>query len=107
MFDVTHGVKKKLYYVIALSIFFIIAETIGAYFSKSIAIFTDVAHLISDLIGFIISFISVCLSSKAANLNYTYGFIRAEVLGALFSLIIIWGLTIWIMYVAIERLISR
>lgn len=60
--DVSKGVKNTFYIVILLCIFFITMEALGAYFSNSIAIFTDVGHLFSDLIGFIVSLISIFLS---------------------------------------------
>ena len=42
-------------------------EGIGAYISNSIAIFTDVVHLLSDLLGFIFSLVSIVLSTKKAS----------------------------------------
>lgn len=44
-----------------------ILESIGAAISKSIAIFTDVIHMFSDLLGFVISLISLYYSKKKAN----------------------------------------
>ena len=90
--------------ITSICLFFIFVEAIGAAISNSIAIFTDVIHLFSDLLGFIFSLISIYLTSKKANLKNSYGFIRAEILGALISVIIIWGMTIWIAFRAFERL---
>ena len=105
--DVSKGVKKKIVIVIVICSIFILLESVGAYYSHSIAIFTDVAHLFSDLIGFIFSWFSISMAQRAASLEYTYGFVRAEVLGALFSLVMIWGLTIWIFNEAILRLLKN
>lgn len=102
--DVSKGVKRRLVFVLVICLFFILAESIGAYFSRSLAIFTDVAHLISDLIGFLFSLVSLSLATRRANLTFTYGFVRAEILGALFSLVLIWGLTAWIFFEAVQRL---
>lgn len=102
--EVKGTVQKKLILIIMICILFIIIETIGAIISNSIAIFTDVAHLFSDLFGFLISLLSVYLSSKAASHKYSYGYARADVLGPLFSVIIIWGMTIIILNSAIGRL---
>ena len=46
---------RKLLTVSFVSVFFIVAQLIGGYMSGSIAIFTDTAHLASDLLGFGIS----------------------------------------------------
>ena len=36
----------------------------------------------------------------------TYGYYRAEIIGALSSVLIIWILTLWLLYEAIDRLID-
>ena len=60
--DVSEGVKLKLLTVIGVVCVFIVIEAIGAFISNSIAIFTDVVHLFSDLLGFIFSLVSVVLA---------------------------------------------
>ena len=105
--DISKGVRRRLVFVLLICAAFILAESVGAYYSRSIAIFTDVAHLVSDFIGFLFSLISLSLASRQADLSFTYGFVRAEVLGALFSLVMVWGLTIWIFYEATLRLINK
>jgi len=44
--------------------FFVAAQAIGAYYAGSIAIFTDCAHLASDLIGFIMSIVALALTRR-------------------------------------------
>ena len=104
--DVSGGVRGRLIVVVVICSCFIVAEYIGAVFSASIAIFTDVAHLLSDLLGFILSLVSVYLGTLKATDKHSYGFIRAEMLGALFSVLFIWVLTVFIFYQAISKLIT-
>ena len=61
--DMHMGVKSKLVYIVGLCSFFILIESIGAYLSNSIAIFTDVIHLLSDLLGFVFSLLSIHLAT--------------------------------------------
>jgi cation diffusion facilitator family transporter len=82
-----------------------IIELFGGYFAKSLAIMTDAAHLLSDLSGFVISIISLYIATRPANFELTYGYHRAEVVGALASILIIWVLTAWLVSEAIQRLI--
>lgn len=89
-----------------VSVFFIIAQLIGGYLAHSIAIFTDSAHLASDLIGFAISIISLVMAEKPATKSLSFGYHRAEVLGTLVSIIFIWGLTIWLVQEATMRIIN-
>ena len=58
---------KKLKIVSCVSVLFIIAQCIGGYLSNSIAIFTDTAHLASDMIGFGMSMIALKISMRPAS----------------------------------------
>jgi zinc transporter 2 len=60
--DNNRKAMRKLALVSFVSVFFIIAQVIGGILSNSIAIFTDTAHLASDLVGFAISIISLTIA---------------------------------------------
>jgi zinc transporter 2 len=45
------------------------------------------------------------LSQHAASADYTYGFKQAEVLGACFSILIVWLLTVGLLYTAVQRIL--
>lgn len=68
------------------------------------AILCDAAHQLSDVAGFVISFMAIWLTEKPSTLKYSYGYHRADVIGAMASIIIIWGLLIWLLLEAINRL---
>jgi zinc transporter 2 len=59
-----NGAQSQLYLASFVSLVFIVAQLIGGYFSGSIAILTDSAHLASDLIGFAISIIALKLAQR-------------------------------------------
>ena len=96
---------RKLTWVCVICLIFMIIEIIGGYLANSIAIMSDAAHLLSDLLGFIISIISIYISRKVAKNNMSYGYHRAEIIGALVSIVLIWALTIWLLYEATLRII--
>ncbi len=50
---------KKLLIVSGVSCIFIVSELVGGYYSGSISVMADAAHLSSDLVGFAISIISL------------------------------------------------
>lgn len=54
-----NAAQKKLITVSIVSVFFITAQLIGGYMAGSIAIFTDSAHLASDMLGFGISIMAL------------------------------------------------
>ena len=101
--------KKVISKLIKISVFcfvFMIIELVGGYIASSLAIMTDAAHLLSDLSGFLISIVSLYIATRPANPELTYGYHRAEVVGALASVLIIWVLTVWLVTEAIGRLIQ-
>ena len=97
---------KKLFYVSIVCLIFMIIEIIGGYLANSIAIMSDAAHLLSDFFGFIISIISITISRRVATNTMSFGFHRAEIIGALVSVTLIWGLTLWLLYEATVRMIT-
>lgn len=105
--DVSEGVKSRLIAVSLICLVFITVEAFGAYFSRSIAVFTDVAHLFSDVLGFVFSLVSIYFARMSSTRTHSYGYVRAEMLGALFSLILVWVLSFWIFYEAVLRLASK
>ncbi|XP_071356994.1 proton-coupled zinc antiporter SLC30A2 isoform X2 [Trachinotus anak] len=98
--------RKRLYVVSVICLIFMIGEILGGYFAGSLAVMTDAAHLLVDFTSFIISLLSLWLSSRPATHKLSYGWHRAEILGALLSVFTIWLVTGVLVYLAVERLIS-
>ncbi|KAG7225435.1 hypothetical protein INR49_027429 [Caranx melampygus] len=98
--------RKRLYVVSVVCLVFMIGEILGGYFAGSLAVMTDAAHLLVDFTSFIISLLSLWLSSRPATHRLSYGWHRAEILGALLSVFTIWLVTGVLVYLAVERLIS-
>ena len=94
----------KLKIISSVCCTFMIIEFICGYLAGSLAIMSDATHLLSDLAGFLISLFSLIVAMKPADRNFTFGYHRFEVLGALASIIIIWGLTVWLLLAAIWRI---
>nr|XP_027201388.1 zinc transporter 2-like [Dermatophagoides pteronyssinus] len=97
----------KLIITLIISMMFMIIEIVGGYLSHSLAIFTDAAHLFSDLISFAISLIAIYLAQKSPTRSKSFGYLRLEVIGVLFSVFLIWFLTGLLIYFAINRIISN
>ncbi|XP_039978339.1 zinc transporter 2 [Xiphias gladius] len=99
--------RKRLYVVSVICLVFMIGEILGGYYAGSLAVMTDAAHLLVDFTSFIISLLSLWLSSRPATQKLSYGWHRAEILGALLSVFTIWLVTGVLVYLAVERLISN
>jgi zinc transporter 2 len=62
--------------VILISMIFITGEVIGGTIAGSIAIISDAIHLVSDLVGFVFSFVFLYLSKTAMNDRVSFGYHR-------------------------------
>ena len=94
----------KLKIISAVCCSFMIIEFICGYLAGSLAIMSDATHLLSDLAGFLISLFSLIVAMKPADRDFTFGYHRFEVIGALASIFIIWGLTVWLLMAAVWRI---
>ncbi len=75
--------------------------------SNSSAIATDAAHLLTDFGSFMISLFALWVGSRPATRNMPFGWYRAEVLGALTSVLMIWVVTGILLYIAVQRVIDQ
>ncbi|UIZ28903.1 hypothetical protein KXD40_007558 [Peronospora effusa] len=95
--------QHKLQLACICSLLFMCAEIVGGFLAGSLAIMTDAAHLLSDVAGFCISLFSIWVSTLPASKRLSFGFQRAEVIGAVTSVLVIWVLTGVLVYAAVER----
>jgi len=96
--------RKKLLIAVFLTMIFVMGEVIGGYMSDSLAIMTDAAHMLSDLGSFIVGLLAIKLGSRPGGKKYSFGYHRAEALGALFTVVIIWYVTGVLVYLAAHRI---
>ena len=64
---------------------------------------SDAAHMFSDFASFLVSLFAIHLGSKKSTRKFTYGLYRAEVLGALITVMIIWFVTGVLLFLACHR----
>jgi zinc transporter 2 len=74
--------------------------------ANSLAIATDAAHLLTDFASFMISLFAIWVASRPATKRMSFGWHRAEVIGATISVLMIWVVTGILVYMAIQRVIS-
>ncbi|KAK7262505.1 hypothetical protein RJT34_30079 [Clitoria ternatea] len=98
---------KKLSGLIVFYAIVMVVEIIGGMKAHSLAVISDAAHLLSDIAGFCISLFAVWASGWEATPHQSYGYSRLEVLGALFSVQLIWLISVFLIYEAIGRLLLQ
>nr|XP_006628755.1 PREDICTED: zinc transporter 4 [Lepisosteus oculatus]XP_015198464.1 PREDICTED: zinc transporter 4 [Lepisosteus oculatus]XP_015198465.1 PREDICTED: zinc transporter 4 [Lepisosteus oculatus] len=108
----THRLKqsramKKLGFAALLYLLFMIGELVGGYVSNSLAIMTDALHMITDLIGIVVSLLALWLSAKPPTKRFTFGLHRLEVISAAISVLLIYILTGALLYEAVQRTLHQ
>lgn len=98
---------RRLVFASILCLVFMIAEVVGGLLANSLAIATDAAHLLTDFASFMISLMALWVAARPATKTMSFGWYRAEVIGALTSVLMIWVVTGVLLYLAIQRIINR
>ena len=101
-----HRLQGKFRYAVLLTSLVFVVEVIGGILSNSLALLSDAAHVFSDSLSLIISWLAIYLSTRPATNLRTYGYHRTEVFAAFLngaSLIAISG---WIFYEAVQRFVE-
>lgn len=98
--------KNKEIRIIALlvldTVFFLLEAIIG-YSVHSLALIADSFHMLNDIISLIIALWAVKVKNTSANDKYTYGWQRAEILGALINAVFLLALCFTIVMDSIQR----
>ena len=100
----TKSILTRLIKISILLSFFTGVEFMGSFFSNSIGVLTITAVLLTDLIKFIITIISIIISENPANEIMTYGYYRSEIISSLSSMLIVLVLSIWIFTNSIKQM---
>jgi cation diffusion facilitator family transporter len=74
--------------------------------ARSVAIMSDAAHMLSDVSSFLVAIFAAWAATQPSTMHYSFGYHRAEILGALVSVLIIWLVTGALVYEAIQRTIQ-
>ncbi|KAI1430275.1 cation efflux protein [Xylaria sp. FL1777] len=99
--------KQKLIAVICISFSFFVAEIAVAFYTRSLALLADAFHYLNDLIGFVIALTAIIVSERAKSpQNFSFGWARAQLLGAFFNGVFLLALGLSIFLQSLERFIS-
>ena len=95
----------RLSWSLLLTLAFVIVEAAAGYFSKSLALLTDAAHNLTDVIALGLSWFAIRITTQPANAQKTYGYHRAGILVALLNSTTLILISLGIFYEAYRRFI--
>lgn len=96
--------RKRLLIVLAVTALYCAIEFVGGYYSNSLALISDAVHLLTDIAALCLALLTLWISTLPASGGKTYGYLRAEILGALANGVFLWLLVVFIWFEAVERL---
>jgi len=104
MHDVLISDRRRLRVVLAVTVVYFLTEFAGGIFSNSLALLTDAIHMLTDIAALCLGLLTLWISSRPATAGKTYGYLRAEILGALMNGLFLWLLVAFIWFEAVGRL---
>ena len=102
--EVVAADKQRLKIVLVAVAIYCAAEFIGGYFTNSLALMTDAVHMLTDIAALSLGLLTLWISTRPASGGKTFGYLRAEILGAFLNGIFLWLLVAFIWIEAFHRL---
>jgi solute carrier family 30 (zinc transporter), member 1 len=100
--------SQRIIILLVIDVAFFFTELIIGYAVHSLALVADAFHMLNDVLSLIVGLWAVRIAnSKASNKMYTYGWQRAETLGALVNGVFLVALCVTIFLEAIQRFVEK
>lgn len=96
--------STRISIMLGIDIAFFLVELISGFLVHSLALMADAFHMLNDIISLLVGLWAVNLASKATTDKYSYGWLRAEILGAFFNAVFLIALCVSIVLEAVTRL---
>lgn len=102
-----HGIaqapERALWMALLLTGSFMIAEALGGWWSHSLALISDAAHMLTDTAALAIAIAAIRVGKRVSDTRRTYGYARFEILAAAFNAFVLFLVAIYILTEAIKR----
>ncbi|XP_026174811.1 zinc transporter 1a isoform X2 [Mastacembelus armatus] len=96
--------RVRLLCMLSLTFGFFIVEVVVSRITSSLSMLSDSFHMLSDVIALVVALVAVRFAEKTQSTNKnTFGWIRAEVMGALVNAVFLTALCFTIVLEAVER----
>ncbi|MER3445969.1 MAG: cation transporter [Candidatus Dadabacteria bacterium] len=96
--------KKALTLVLCLTAGFMFVEAASGFFTGSLALISDAAHMLIDTVSISLALFAIWFSLRPPTSRKTFGFYRAEILAAFLNSLILFVISVGIFIEAYNRL---
>lgn len=87
-----------------LTVAFLVAEIVGGFWTKSLALLADAGHMLGDAAALGLALIAIRFAKRASSPEKTYGYYRSEILAAFLNCLFLLLMSCFILYEAVGRL---
>jgi cobalt-zinc-cadmium efflux system protein len=98
---------RRLVFSLLLNLLLTIVEVVAGMFAGSLALIADAVHNLGDCGTFVIALIARRIGRRPSDERRTFGYRRAEIIGALINLTVLVVTSIYLLGEAVERLFSE
>ena len=106
--DHHHGLETqnegRLWVILLLTCLFLVAEVCGGWWTHSLALLSDAAHVSTDAAAIAIAIVAIRIGRRPADDQRTYGYYRFEILAVILNALLLFAVAIYILYEAYLRL---
>jgi len=74
--------RRRLWWALAINLAFLLVEFTGGLLTGSLALLADAGHMLTDVLALALAIFVAHLAARPATPERTFGFLRAEVIGA-------------------------
>lgn len=104
--NLAQGTSNKLVLSLVITLLFVVFEAVAGIWANSLALITDAAHNVTDVIALGLSWYALRLASRPATASKTYGYHRVGILIAMINSTTLVVISLGIFYEAYHRLIT-
>ena len=96
----------RLLWAVGLNQLLTVGQVVAGILSGSVALLSDAAHNFNDANALLIAYVARRISKKDANRRFTFGYRRAEMIGALINLTLLGVIGLYLVYEGIARIVQ-
>ncbi|MBN1107015.1 MAG: cation transporter [Deltaproteobacteria bacterium] len=101
--DVSDTTGSRLLITLAINLLIPAAQVAGGLYANSMALISDAVHNFSDFAAILIAYLAFLIGRKGASLSHSFGYKRAEILGAAINVALLLAASTFILYEAFDR----
>ncbi|QDQ26754.1 cation transporter [Chitinimonas arctica] len=98
--------RRRLLLALLLTAGYALVEAMGGLWSGSLALLSDAGHMVTDAAALGLALFAQMVARRPASTRNSYGYARAEVLGALINSLFMLAMVGWIVFEALGRLMQ-